>query len=155
MSRDPVDPRVREALRSERAELHPVSAHLAAGAGSSPDRVGRARSQSSQFRAPTCGCQGRWDPRRPTRGHLTLGLVPAFRCCRRLSGVGSVNLEGDPPARAPKPGLADPTLGFRGWGIPWAPAWPAEGEKEAGVCRNERGRSCLLETNFTNDFCNN
>lgn len=60
-----------------------------------------------------------------------------------------------PPVGAPKPRLAAPTLGFRGWGIPWAPAGWAEGEKEGGVCRNERGRSRLLETNFTNEFCNN
>ena len=69
--------------------------------------------------------------------------------------MGSVNCKGDPPAGAPKPGLAAPTLGFRGWGIPWAPAGQVEGEKEGGVCWNERGRSRLFETNFTNDFCNN
>lgn len=41
-------------------------------------------------------------------------------------------------------------------GDPLSPGRVGTGGGGSGVvCQNERGRSCLLETNFTNDFCNN
>lgn len=40
------------------------------------------------------------------------------------------------------------------WGFRGLPGGRCEGGG-GGVCRNERGWSRLLETNFTNDFCNN
>lgn len=66
---------------------------------------------------------------RPHSGPSNSGLVPAFRCCRRSAGwIQSIARRA--PAGAPKPGLADPTLGFPGWGIPWAPAGAGGGRKE-------------------------
>lgn len=61
--------------------------------------------------------------------------------------------EEDAETHYPGPALA--TLPSCSWGS----LEPRQGGHRGGgsgvVCQNERGRSCLLETNFTNDFCNN
>lgn len=80
------------------------------------------------------------------RGRFPLGTVPGV--------AGPV--AGETPSRLPQsPRRGAPAPSFHSLGIPWAPAGPAAGGRRAGVCRNERGRSRLLETNFTNEFCNN
>lgn len=122
---------------------------LGNGASAKPDP-----SVQGHHRSAAAGDTG--TPGNPRRGHLTVGLVPALRCCRRLKAAGPVARE-TPPEQTPlNPAPAAPALRFRCcWGIPWPPAGQAEGEGKGGVCRNELGRSRLLETNFTNDFCNN
>lgn len=75
----------------------------------------------------------------------SFGLVPALRCCRRLSGVGLGPPRGDPQP-APLTRAGGSNSGFPQAGDPWGFRGAGGGGERGGVCRNERGRSCLLET---------
>lgn len=66
-----------------------------------------------------------------------------------------VRLPGRPRAGSPKPFAGGTNPDFSQLGDSEGSRGAGGGGGRGGVCRNERGGSRLLETNFTNDFCNN
>lgn len=66
-----------------------------------------------------------------------------------------VQLPRRPRAVSPKPSAEGTNSQFSKLGDSVGSRGAGGGGGRGGVCRNERGRSRLLETNFTNDFCNN
>lgn len=151
--------------QSPLGEKRLVGAHLAADAGrlrtssrtlqtaSLPNRVGREHSRPPQFRVHQLAATGHIGTAGVPRGsYLTPGRVPDLSDSR-LGAVGPVTRE--TPSRLPQtPRWRRQPCVFAAWGFRGLPRGRRRGRK-GGVCRNERGRSCLLETNFTNEFCNN